>query len=816
MGKQRHKHGQPNCDGHSDYLSKAELAAGVENGTIFIGSLKIFPQKRKLAYIAIPGHSIDVLIPDERSRNRAFHGDQVYVELLPQHQWNAAWKRKETSVSIRPHDEPLSSTCEEPVGLWNVKVDALASRSGSCAVAPEIETEMCALDIAAQRVGKQPTGRVVGILKASHKTSLVGFLKAPESSQIVFFQPADKRFSDMIIPLTELPDAYVRDPVEMQKRIYVADIAPDWHKLSKCPFGCSVRDLGAIGSIHSETEAILKEAGLDHPLYVNSEILQGVISEDVSDINSWSIPPEEIALRRDLRAQRIFTIDPSNARDLDDALHITELPDGTFEVGAHIADVSFFVKEGIPLDREAYRRATSVYLVHKVIPMLPPILCEQLCSLNPNVDRLAFSCIWKMNGDGTLCDSPAWFGKTVIRSCAKLDYATAQRMVDGLVSSDSLNTDAIPEDLWEFSRRPESASVCEEFPVHKNWEVVQDVKLLHRVAMARRALRLQIGALTLNRPKVTFVLNEAGNPVSLETYIVRDTNKMVEEYMLLANYLVAEHLVLKCGDAAFLRRHPAPDPSNDQPLQEVAEITKRLNVSVNVSSGKMIQQTLDAVLAASDTNHLLAVEALITHVMKLAEYFVVDGKDSLKWRHFALGIPYYTHFTSPIRRYADIIVHRLLFSAISNVEPVVVDKKEITRLGDMSGWCNSRKCGAKEAEEKCDKMFMSVYLMNNSCVEEALVIGMGRKSFTLLVPKFGIETRIFTSVIPNVNSWYDEDRNMIILTAKPLDETNIYPVDKSPCFDVLELSLMSKVRVYLSSISKPSLDVVVNLLGPAA
>ncbi|CAN0555168.1 unnamed protein product, partial [Ectocarpus sp. 8 AP-2014] len=144
----------------------------------------------------------------------------------------------------------------------------------------------------------------------------------------------------------------------------------------------------------------------------------------------WKIPKEEISKRRDLRATRIFTIDPTGARDLDDALSITPLADGTFEIGVHIADVTYFVRPNSDLDREARRRATTVYLVQQAIPMLPPLLCEELCSLNPQVDRLTYSCIWRMNVDGTLVDKPAWFGRTVIRSCCKLDYQTAQHMIE--------------------------------------------------------------------------------------------------------------------------------------------------------------------------------------------------------------------------------------------------------------------------------------------------------------------------------------------------------------------------------------------------
>ena len=190
--------------------------------------------------------------------------------------------------------------------------------------------------------------------------------------------------------------------------------------------------------------------------------------ENNKESKGWKIPEEEIARRRDLRDVRIFTIDPPNAKDLDDALHISALEKrpgdslARYEIGVHIANVSYFIDRNSALDAEARKRATSVYLVQRVIPMLPPILCEELCSLNPNVDRLAFSCIWQMNADGTLCEGVSpWFGRTVIRSCAKLDHPTAQRMIDGTIpsflspgSSEDDYFTGMSESIWESWRRP--------------------------------------------------------------------------------------------------------------------------------------------------------------------------------------------------------------------------------------------------------------------------------------------------------------------------------------------------------------------------
>jgi DIS3-like exonuclease 2 len=835
-GGGRH-HGRDGGSQYAEHLSEAELSEGMANGSIYLGTLKVFPQKRKVAYVKIEGESVDIVIENEKMRNRAHVDSEVYVQLLPESEWNTQWRERRMSSGHKDESKPAADF--GPEGLWNVRQELLVPRGTAVAKAAaaaiaKVEAPSALFD-AARSTGHQPAGKVVGIKKAGAKTSLTGSLKAQCAVEenkalprgtVVFFLPSDKRYGDMVIPGTELPDAYMKNPFAGQKRIYVADI-DHWSISSKCAFGSNVRDIGAIGSIYSETEAILIELGLNHTPYGDEEILKGVLSDETGDLSGWTIPEEEIAKRRDLRSTRIFTVDPYNARDLDDALHITELSDGTFEVGVHIADVSFFVKEGIPLDVEAHHRGTSIYLVQKVIPMLPPILCEELCSLNPNVDRLAFSCIWRMKVDGELCkDTPIWFGKSVIRSCAKLDYATAQRMVDGIIPSDPSDRSEIAEDIWEFLRRPGAAvgstSGDDGIPTHNNWEVARDVVLLHRVAMARRVQRFRNGALALGHPKIVFGLDAAGNPESFSTYPIRETNNMVEEYMLLANYYVAQELVAKSKDSAFLRRHRAPDVNNNR-KEDIKAVTDLLNVNLGaIDSVHEIQETLATVLAASDPETQHIVEILFTRIMILAEYFVVGDSEADIWRHFALGIPYYTHFTSPIRRYADIAVHRLLFAAISTDSAIVADGTTVKKLTTTADWCNHRKKDAKSASEKCDTMFLAVYLMSHACEEVATVIGMGASSFTVLVPRLGIESRIFTNDMKEVSTHYDEVNNSLTFVPRVLSSGDAAAdasevderVGRMENFDQMQITLLTKLRVYLYASTNPGLDVKVSVVGP--
>ena len=284
----------------------------------------------------------------------------------------------------------------------------------------------------------------------------------------------------------------------------------------------------------------------------------------------------------------------------------------------HIADVSYFLVENTPLDLEAQNRATSIYLVQKVIPMLPSLLCEQLCSLNPNVDRLAFSCIFKIYGDGTLYEEPPYFGRTVIRSCAKLDYPTAQRMIEGIIPSIpsvGANPDYffkdISEDVWEERRRPIGQTA---------WECSRDVCLMNSIASSRRKIRLNYGALVLNKPKLTFQLDENGNPGHVTTYTIRDSNKLVEEYMLLANYLVAQEMLTYCGKSAFLRNHPPPMKENFEDLKLLAS---KFGLHIDITSAQSLQQSLKEISSHRDPFVSKAITALLLHPMNLANYFVV-------------------------------------------------------------------------------------------------------------------------------------------------------------------------------------------------
>lgn len=455
---------------------------------------------------------------------------------------------------------------------------------------------------------------------------------------------------------------------------------------------------------------MLVENDCDHGEFPEEVLreMRGYLEDNKS--GSWRIPTEEIAARRDLRHLRIVSIDPATAKDLDDALHCTFIPKSSttpehYEIGVHIADVTHFVRPGTAVDREARRRATTVYLVHKVIPMLPPILSEELCSLNPGVERLAYSCIWKMTIDGEILpNSTTWYGRTVIRSCAKLDYGLAQKMIDGEVT----HKDAVPGSTkWPENRQP--------IRPHSAADVVNDVRRLAKIGLSRRAKRYdpkQGGGCMMKSVKLSFTLDKNGNPCGMRSYPIHDSNRLIEEYMLLANYLVAQRLLKVAKSKAFLRHHPPPDRNGMQ------DVTKDLFlaglghcVSGPLTSASELHTTLERIRESESEEMYLLLNLMLQLPMKQAKYFVATDTKKGEWRHWALNMPYYTHFTSPIRRYADVCVHRILTATLDAVSGQAFDYAETEEeLEEKAEHCNTKKEASKLCQDTCDKVFFCIYV----------------------------------------------------------------------------------------------------------
>jgi len=538
-----------------------------------------------------------------------------------------------------------------------------------------------------------------------------------------------------------------------------------WESHSKMPFVEITEAIGMTGDIKAETVALLKAAGVDYDFdgkfqEHHLKCLKPFVSDPYSGNAeaSWTIPEGEIKRRLDLRSKRICTIDPTTARDLDDALSIDKLSNGHYRIGVHIADVTHFLAPGTALDVEAKNRATTIYLVQKSLPMLPRALSENLCSLAPKVDRLAFSCFFTMTPDGKLSEDPQqkpWFGKTVIRTCCQLDYQTAQKLVD-----------CKPEDIKNTKEFYDSLEMPERMipiPGVKLTDVARDLRAFDKIAKKRRAHRFDTGSLSLDRGKVGFRLDENQLPIGMFEYLRQDSNKMIEEFMLLANLLVAEKIVRVYPETALIRYQRPPDWEE---LQDMQAFMKGMGYNVKIESAKEIHDSLLNLESRKvcGVSVRSVAELLLTRPMLLAQYGPADRDIKLN-RHYALNFQSYTHFTSPIRRYVDVIVHRMLAHAIAE-EPnpsfttVGVDSNsgltfapddetiyDRTTVALIAENCNLRKKLSKQAQDDSGRVYMALCIKACPIVRQAIVIDMGYKSFKVMLPKMGIDAQVYVDDI---------------------------------------------------------------------
>lgn len=457
-----------------------------------------------------------------------------------------------------------------------------------------------------------------------------------------------------------IPKANLKGGVTGQKAVVKI---VEWPEKSKNPIGTVVDILGDTGDNTTEMHAILAEYGLPYTYPKNVEAAAEAIPAD--------IPPEEIARREDMRSVTTFTIDPRDAKDFDDALSIRRLGDGEWEVGVHIADVTYYVKEGGTIDKEAQKRATSVYLVDRTIPMLPERLCNFICSLRPDEDKLTYSTVFRMNAAGEVLD---WhLAHTVIRSNRRFTYEEVQAVLEQ-------NGEASPEDMALPGEHPALVQPNPDgTPVG---EYAEELVTLNRLAKCLRAKRFANGSIGFDRAEVRFEIDETGRPLSTYFKIARDANKLVEEFMLLANRSVAEMTgrVAKGKKAKTLpyRVHDVPDPAKLENLQAfIGKFGYKLRTDGTKSEvSRSLNKLLADVKGQKEEN---LVETVALRAMMKARYSVHNIG------HYGLMFTYYTHFTSPIRRYPDMMVHRLL-----------------TRYADGGRSVNSDKC--EELCEHCSAM----------------------------------------------------------------------------------------------------------------
>jgi ribonuclease R len=499
----------------------------------------------------------------------------------------------------------------------------------------------------ARRKNKKLEGEVVEILQRKRDT-FVGVIEM--SKNFAFVVPDSQKMKvDIFIPKDKLNNA------EQGQRV-VAKIT-DWPANASSPFGEVTEVLGNAGDHDTEIHAILAEFGLPYSF-------PDAVEQDAANVDT-EITKEEIAKRRDMREITTFTIDPVDAKDFDDALSIQKLENGKWEIGIHIADVSHYVKPGSILDNEAVERATSVYLVDRVVPMLPEILSNKVCSLRPNEEKLTFSVILEMDDEANVLNT--WFGRTVIESDRRFAYEQAQEIIE--------------TGKGDYSH---------------------EIQTLDKLAKIMRKARMKNGAISFDKNEVKFNLSEDGKPEGVYFKEMKDANHLIEEFMLLANRLVATKIGKgKDGNPSentfVYRIHDDPDPSK---LFQLAEFVRRFGYSVNTRGRKAISQSLNEMLAESKDKPESSMIATLT-VRSMAKAIYSTNNVG----HYGLSFDYYTHFTSPIRRYPDVMVHRLLQDYLDKKKSPAADPYE-----ELCKHSSEREKMASSAERTSIKYMQVKYM----------------------------------------------------------------------------------------------------------
>ena len=682
-----------------EHLTKAQYDSGVSAGRYKEGKIRCSPYSPFSAYVDVGDDTLDVKIEGRHRMNRAMEGDVVGIEIIEDEDEEEEEEEREKD-DVNDDDNVVSLA--PIVNASDVaSVDVASAKAG--AEMPPSLTELkakvvrivkrnwrdrgyaCALDIES----------CADLARKQHENSNENETEdGGGRAKRVLCVPNDRK-----TPKIRINTRHAHQ-IASQRIVVVIDA---WLASSPYPEGHFVRALGEIGETASETAALLLEADVDDRPFAPA------VHKCVPPL-PWKVTEEHVEEpnREDLRNLRVCSVDPPGCRDIDDALSAVVVPknDGVegeeeIEIGVHIADVTTFLKPGTPMDDEALRRGTTTYLVQRRLDMLPKPLTEDICSLRADVERLAFSVFWRVDPATMLPrkDVKPRFTKSIIKSSKALTYQKAQEIIDDETNDKS--------------------------------DLANDLRRLRDVSKALRAKRMEQGALTLASPEVRFELDdETSNPLDVSLYISRETNKMVEEMMLLANIAVAERISEHYPSFALLRRHPEPREKMFLPLLETVKLLGLEN-KINCASNKTLAESLDACVREDDPyfNTLLRLQA--TRCMSTAKYCSTGSFPRNELYHYGLASPLYTHFTSPIRRYADVIVHRLLSASLGLIS---IDEVLISSVGqkvaidntnlftkEIAETCNARHLAGQQAGRASAELHTLKFFKDRTTVAEARV-----------------------------------------------------------------------------------------------
>uniref|UniRef100_A0A8H7TR44 Chromosome disjunction protein 3 n=1 Tax=Bionectria ochroleuca TaxID=29856 RepID=A0A8H7TR44_BIOOC len=704
---------------YPEYFSVSKMMTGVKAGLMHQGIFNVSPYNYLEGSIKVPAFPKPLLILGRENINRAIDGDVVVVEVLPQDQWK----------------EPSTKIIEEEAITKNENADA----EGGQDLVSEKERKALQDEVKKTQKGSsegrpQPTAKVVGVVKRNWR-QYVGHIDPSSASRAttqgrkqdnVFLIPMDKKIPKIRLRTRQTSEL-------LGKRLLVTIDA--WDRDSRHPVGHFVRSLGELETKAAETEALLLEWDVQYRPFPKT-VLDCLPKEG----HDWKVPvsTEDPGWRdrEDLRDLLICSIDPVGCQDIDDALHARKLPNGNFQVGVHIADVSNFVKPANAMDTEASIRGTTVYLVDKRIDMLPPLLGTDLCSLKPYVERYAFSVLWELNENADIVN--VRFTKSVIKSREAFSYEEAQIRIDDESQQDDLT---------------------------------KGMRMLLMLSKRLKQKRMDAGALSLSSPEVKVQTeSETSDPIDVKTKQLLDTNSLVEEFMLFANISVAAKIYEAFPQTAILRRHGAPPKTNFDELSEQLRI--KCGMELRTDSSKALADSLDQCVKPGEPFFNTLVRIMATRCMMSAEYFCSGTQAYPEFRHYGLASEIYTHFTSPSAATPT--------SSPTASSPPPSTTRRCTRpsaaAAALEAVCkniNVRHRNAQMAGRASIAYYVGQALKGKVAEEDAFVMKIFSNGFVVLVPRFGIEGLIRLRDLAEPEPESDFDAESYTLTTSGSREVKV-------------------------------------------
>ena len=769
------------------YLPQATLPALLGDGQLVAGVLRVNKKNRSDAYVTTTDLDADIFICGSKDRNRALEGDLVAVELLDVDEVWGQKREKEEKKKRKDNADPRggSIAVNDATTQPESSNEGGIRRRGSLRQRPtqkkndDVEVEgqslllmeeeeindeqkpLYAGHIVAviERVAGQMFSGSLGLLRPSsaatkekqeaERQAREGNSGRPQPERqdkpkIVWFKPTDKRVPLIAIPTEQAPRDFVEKHQDYADRIFVACIKR-WPITSLHPFGTLVEQLGVMGELKVETDALLRDNNFG-PDDFSDAVIKNVGFEDWSVANDGETALEN---RRDFRSEETFTIDPNGSKELDDAIHFKDLDDGRVEIGIHVADVAHFIKANSLVDREAKKRGTAVYLMNRTVNMLPPRLSNDICCLNPGEDRYTVSVVFKVDPKtGRISEDETWVGKAVIKSSGKLTYDEVDSVING-----------------------GEAQV--------NAARAKDIKTLHHIAQKLRQARF--GGRTEDAPslRLMYQLDDENVPVEQNIFDSSPAHECIEELSHIANAFVAKKLAAALPEKALLRRQQFPNPRR---LTTIADRMGAIGYQIDTESSGSLQNSLFQV---EDDDIRKGMETLVIKSMPRAKYFVAGKLPEDQYPHYALNLPLYTHFTNPSRRYADIIVHRQLEVALS--DGAVEFTEDIEALAKTAEMCNTKKDSAHAAQEQsvhieaCRKMDKVAKEQGGELISEGIVLCVYESAFDVLIPEWGFEKRVHCDQLPLKKAEFDKNTRVLELYwEKGVPSSAYVPEDERP------------------------------------